>query len=360
MSAVWPYDNRERVADNEALPLRPFSCLLLMPFEKRFDQLAKLIYDRVDIVLRESGLWQSPMLPVIERLDWVVSSEIIQQEIWSKIAVADMVFCDITGYNPNVMFEAGVCAAWKPSVKVVFIKDRFFKQEPAFDIAPKRYTEYELTSDGIPRFQEKVAKLTQQALIRYPDCEGDVVRIGLPLELDFANGTDDPRLYTPPLAHRRVVGGALEFGSTASFGHSWASLGKRRFRNFSLNFSARFVNLQREDGFIGVGLRSQHFLANYSHLLCLHGNGGIRITQPNEKPPHFYTHRGIRKSAKIDPNEYHEFSVSFDSSELRVRVDDVKRTFKVAKMPKVLGPGLIRLQSSLAWMAVSRLKLTSS
>jgi len=38
---------------------------------------------------------------------------VIQQEIWREIEEADLIFCDITGYNPNVMFEAGACAAWK-------------------------------------------------------------------------------------------------------------------------------------------------------------------------------------------------------------------------------------------------------
>ncbi len=49
----------------------------------------------------------------VDRLDWLTSTGIIHSEIWQKIIEADLIFVDITGYNPNVMFELGVVSAWK-------------------------------------------------------------------------------------------------------------------------------------------------------------------------------------------------------------------------------------------------------
>jgi hypothetical protein len=147
--------------------------------------------------------------------------------VWYEILQADLVFCDITGYNANVMFEAGVCAGWKRIEQIVFIRDRFYRGQSPFDMAPIRYTEYELTSNGIGEFRRKVQQLVTQALIAFPDSEGTAEPITLPLHIDFSNGTDDPRIYTPPFAHRRVFNRALEFGSLSHFSHSWASIGKR-------------------------------------------------------------------------------------------------------------------------------------
>ena len=356
MSEVWPLDVKHRLSRSVMDAIRPFKCVLLMPVEGRFNLVAELIEMTVSNVVKGFPGMEKPN---INRLDWVTSTGVIQQEIWKEIAEADLIFCDITGYNPNVMFESGVCAAWKELKQVVFIKDHFFKQQSAFDIAPIRYTEYELTSDGIRNFQEKLAKLTQDALIGFPDRQGNSPSIQLPLEIDFKDNQDDFRIYTPPFAHRRVIEGALEFGSSGSFPHSWASIGKEMFLNFSLEFSARFSNPLGENPFIGVGLRSQHYYANYAHMLYLGRKGIIVVTEPNEDPPNFYKDNIIRQDTQIDLSAYHLFRVVFNESILSIQLDDFAHTFQVAEMKKVFGPGLIRFQSSKTWMAINQLKVTN-
>ena len=235
MSEVWPLDAKRRIERTASDAIRPFKCLLLMPFDARFNQVAHIIQSTATQVLQgfADGLGLVP--PVIQRLDWVNTTGVIQQQIWQEILQSDLIFCDITGYNTNVIFECGVCAAWKDMRHVVFIKDRFFKQPSAFDIAPFRYIEYELTSEGTPPFQQKIANLIQDVLISYPDEQGAPAEINAPLRLSFQSNEDDMRIYTPPFAHRRVVDGTLEFGSIGFFPHSWASVGKRQFLNFSLD-----------------------------------------------------------------------------------------------------------------------------
>jgi hypothetical protein len=150
--------------------------------------------------------------------------------------------------------------------------------------------------------------------------------------------------------------GALEFGSLVDFGHSWASIGKHQFRNFSLRFKARFSNPQPESGaWIGVGFRSQHFFANFAHMLYLKTDGSIILVEPNESSQNLYVDKPLRPADnKFDVNTKldHEFRVSFDERNLQVGIDDFNKSFYVADLPKVLGAGLIRFQSAASWMAL--------
>lgn len=364
MSEVWPFEVKNKLIGATRDAIRPFKCLLLMPFEGRFDQVAELIESTVSEVAKQLtkddvlGTQLSPSVN-IKRLDWITSSGVIQYEIWQEIDEADLIFCDITGYNPNVMFESGVCAAWKEMKHVVFIKDRFFKQQSAFDIAPIRYTEYQLTSEGKLPFQRKVEKLTQDVLIGFPDRQVSTTKIQLPFEREFKDNHDDLRLYTPPLAHRRVIDGALEFGSPRFYAHSWASIGKEMFLNFSLQFSARFSNPVSDSAYIGVGLRSQHYYSNFAHLLYLHRNGRIVLHEPVDN----LADRGhdiLREQMQIDLVGYHHFRIVFNEAVLSIQVDDFSHTSQVAKMKKVFGPGLIRFQVYGSWMAINQVKVTNS
>jgi len=354
MSELWPLDVRSRLKTGPSDPIRPFRCVLLMPFEPRFDTVASVIKSTVEAVIQGipgSGFGDAPR---IDRLDWVTSSGVIQREIWEKVYDADLVFCDVTGYNANVMFEVGVCAAWKKINQVVLIRDRFYKGQSPFDMAPIRYTEYELTSDGIDAFKEKTAHLVRDAVIAFPDSRGHAERLTLPVRIDFREGRDDPRIYTPPLSHRRILNDELEFGSRSFFSHSWASLGKHQFLNFSLRFKARFSQ-PLAGAWIGVGLRSQHFFANFAHLIYLGRDGSIMLTQPNEQPPQFYSDEKLRGPVSINLDDDHTFAARIDSKVLSIEVDDFKANVEIAKMPKVLGAGLIRLQSAQSWMALSEI-----
>ena len=359
MSEIWPFDVKARFSSGAIDAIRPFKCTLLMPFERRFNQVAEIIRSTVSEMVEDFAKNFGMEVPVIKRLDWVTSSGVIQQEIWQEIAEADLVFCDITGYNPNVMFESGVCAAWKEMGQVVFIKDHFFRQQSAFDIAPIRYTEYELTSDGMQSFRSKVARLTMDVLIGFPDRQGSSPSTLLPLEIDFKDNQDDLRIYTPPFAHRRVIDGALEFGSRGFFAHSWASIGKESFLNFTLEFSARFSNSLPHPAYIGVGLRSQHYYANFAHILYLNRDGSIVITEPNEETPNFYEDTVLRQTTPIDLVADHRFRVVFNESILSVEVDDFSHTLQVPQMKKVFGPGLIRFQAARSWMAIKHVKVTN-
>jgi hypothetical protein len=330
-----------------------------MPFDKSFDDIAALIHETTNIVFEQFRDFFE--LPQVDRLDWHTSSGAIQQQIWQRIAEADLVVCDLTGYNANVMLESGVTAAWKTASQVIFIRDRAAPavQSP-FDIMPMRYFEYERSSyTGIRAFQQKLAALIREAFINFPDgVTMDHRPIPDEYRQDFSSGLDDLSLLTAPFAHRRIKDGALEFGSLWNFPHSWATIGKRHFYEFALEFTATFRNpLQGSTPYVGVGVRSQHYYANFAHILYLNSEGLIVITEPNENPPKFYEDNILRGPTSIDPSADHTFSMTFDQKVLEVTVDDFKKSFPVAGMNKAFGPGLIRFQAYRTWMGLRSLNL---
>ena len=357
MSEVWPLDAKLRLERAASDAIRPFKCLLLMPFESRFNQVADVIHKTATESLKQLPDTLGILPPEITRLDWVSTSGVIQQQIWQEILTADIIFCDITGYNTNVIFECGVCAAWRDIRNVVFIKDRFFKQPSAFDLAPIRYVEYEMTSEGVLPFVQKIQSLIRDVLIAYPDGQGTAGNISVPFKLSFDSNFDDLRIYTPPFAHRRIIEETLEFGSIYNFPHSWASVGKKSFLNFSVEFTAKFSNPLNDTSYIGIGLRSQHYWAHLGHILYLTKDGRIIITQPNESPPNYYKDILLRDKTKINVNDYYRFGVKFDSKKLSIKINDFKKDFNIKDMPKVFGAGLIRFQSYLTWMRLREINV---
>lgn len=75
------------------------------------------------------------------RADLVSASNYIIIDILQKIVDSDMVICDLSGRNPNVLYELGVRQAF--NLPTVLIKDS--KTPKIFDIQGLRYTEYSHT-----------------------------------------------------------------------------------------------------------------------------------------------------------------------------------------------------------------------
>ncbi|MFH1232114.1 MAG: hypothetical protein V1709_11540 [Planctomycetota bacterium] len=319
MSEVWPFDTKKKHQTINIDRIREFKCLLLMPFDKRFDGVADLIKKVIEISFKDF-----PSGYVIERLDWVTSAGTIQSEIWQKIIESDLIFCDITGFNPNVMFELGVAAGWKDKYKVVLLKDKYNKMQAPFDILPSRYIEYEMVSDKIKDFANEILKLVGTALISFPDEQIDIPPIKFPLEIDFNDKTDDLRIYTPPMAHRLIKDGYFEFGALYDYASSWASIGREIILNSQVEIVAKFGMRrdQQQSGFIGIALRSSHFYANYEHLIYLNTEGKIIVTQPNETPPKFYEDKTLRNTTNIDFTKDYTFNIKFDNKELLIKIDD--------------------------------------
>ena len=103
--------------------------------------------------------WEEVKLTLMEFLedDYDVNlvsygTGIIQTEILNSIFNSDIVICDISGSNPNVMFELGLRIALNKRVLVIYDNSKNTNKGVPFDINAIPYLEY---SEDLNRFQMK-------------------------------------------------------------------------------------------------------------------------------------------------------------------------------------------------------------
>lgn len=124
-------------------------CFVLMPFRPKLNE----IYQRV-------------IKPTIEslderfscvRADEIYSTKPIVGDIWEYIQKAEVIVADLTGRNPNVLYELGLChALWK---KVILLAQRL--DDIPFDLKHFRVIIYEHTLEGA----DILSKELRQAII---------------------------------------------------------------------------------------------------------------------------------------------------------------------------------------------------
>ncbi|WIV25632.1 hypothetical protein QN085_08570 [Pseudomonas sp. M2(2023)] len=90
-----------------------------------------------------------------QRADFVAASNYIIIDILKKIIESDIVICDLSGRNPNVLYELGVRQAF--NLPTVLIKDTITSR--IFDIQGLRTTEYSHTL-RIDEVQADISKIT--------------------------------------------------------------------------------------------------------------------------------------------------------------------------------------------------------
>ena len=111
------------------------TCFVVMPISD-MDDYEKGHFTRVYSHLIRPACERSGFTPI--RADDVASSNYIVIDILSKIIESDLVICDLSGKNPNVLYELGIRQAF--NLPTVLIKD--IKTNRIFDIQGLRYTEY--------------------------------------------------------------------------------------------------------------------------------------------------------------------------------------------------------------------------
>lgn len=89
------------------------------------------------------------------RADETKQSNLIQLDILQKLLDSPMAICDLSGANPNVMFELALRQAFDKPVALI----QEVGNKPIFDIGPLRYTEYrrERLYDEVKEDQVRVA-----------------------------------------------------------------------------------------------------------------------------------------------------------------------------------------------------------
>ena len=118
--------------------------LVLMPFA---EELRPLYADHMKVVAERLKL-------TIARADDFFTTEHIVEEIWSAIALSEIVIANCTGRNPNVFYEIGLARAI--GVPVILITRS--SDDVPFDLRQRRYIHYEFTPRGMKAFEEALKK----------------------------------------------------------------------------------------------------------------------------------------------------------------------------------------------------------
>lgn len=127
-------------------------CFIIMPIAD-MDGYDSKHFNRVYNHLIKPACEDAGFTPI--RADDIASSNYIIIDILEKILDSDIVICDLSGRNPNVMYELGIRQAFdRPTV---LIKDT--KTSNIFDIQGLRYTEYEqsLRVDTVEKEIKKIS-----------------------------------------------------------------------------------------------------------------------------------------------------------------------------------------------------------
>jgi hypothetical protein len=129
---------------------------VLMPFK---DDLTRIYVSIVKPVVKENGL------DCLRAADYKTARAIIQ-DIWYVICESRLVIADMTGLNPNVMYELGIAHAVGKNTIIIHQKKQDI-QFP-FELAHIRRIEYEDTAEGGKILERELNKTLRSVLKQQP------------------------------------------------------------------------------------------------------------------------------------------------------------------------------------------------
>lgn len=141
------------------------TCFVIMPIAD-MDGYETGHFSRVYNHIIKPSCEKSGFKPI--RADNVTSSNFIVLDILRKIVECDLAICDLSGRNPNVMYELGLRQAFNK--KTVLIKDN--KTISPFDVQAFRYCEYD-------------------SLLRIDNAHKNVNALSLAIESTYKNDIND-------------------------------------------------------------------------------------------------------------------------------------------------------------------------
>ncbi|MGY2799850.1 hypothetical protein ACVWV0_004026 [Ewingella americana] len=135
-------------------------------------------FNRVYLHIIKPACEQAGFTPI--RADDINSSNMIVVDILKKIIDSDLAICDLSGRNPNVLYELGLRQAFNK--KTVLIKDN--KTENIFDVQGFRYAQYD-SSLRIDNVKNEITKFSA-ALKDTFEATGDINSIVQLLQIEPA------------------------------------------------------------------------------------------------------------------------------------------------------------------------------
>lgn len=122
--------------------IRKDHCFYLCPFREPFNT---IYTDHVIPAVQEVDF-------SIERADDIFGTQPIIEDIWEAINAAAIILADVTGRNPNVMYEVGIAhTVGKPVVLITQAMD-----DVPFDLKHYRCITYDYTPRGCKELEAKI------------------------------------------------------------------------------------------------------------------------------------------------------------------------------------------------------------
>ena len=142
-------DERPRLFNVEQWPLPILDHIaVMMPFAKEFDP----VYEAIKSVC------QSQRLDTL-RVDEIYGPTQIMDDVFSTIAQSKLVISDLTGRNPNVLYETGLAHALSRDV-IMIVQDN---RDVPFDLGHIRHIPYLPNQEGLERLKESLSESIQAA-----------------------------------------------------------------------------------------------------------------------------------------------------------------------------------------------------
>lgn len=191
---------------------------VIMPFHEDFDDVYHIIKDSANQVSRDRSVSIDTL-----RADEITEPGRISTQVTESIRTADLIIADITGNNPNVMYELGFAHALD---KTVVLLTQSVKDSP-FDVKDFRQVTYErskLLRDCRPRLMSAISSVVG---IETAQSTRDTPPVSSTLDATRVDAGVVRRPGTKLVAELQEIHLELEFSNHATDAGQTARLGKR-------------------------------------------------------------------------------------------------------------------------------------
>lgn len=130
---------------------RPLSILghvaVMMPFHANFNS----VYEEIKVSCKELRL-------EAKRVDEIYKPGKVMDDIYALIAQSRVVICDLTGRNPNVLYEVGLAHALSREVIIVVQNE----EDVPFDLRQFRFFKYSQDIEGLKALRTNLKRAIQE------------------------------------------------------------------------------------------------------------------------------------------------------------------------------------------------------
>jgi len=345
LSSVWPADYLKAPKEIDRKHGNHLIVFLISPFEPKdcYNELLNFC----NYVCSEIGKRFGAEIECI-RADSLSKPGTIHSDIWNYIQMADAIIADVSDQNGNVMLELGVAASFRDQNKIIIIRDEESDKNFLFDISPSRHFMYKRSIFGDFLFRQRLSRALEYSLAPAPYIASELSNLSFPINIDFQVDYSNI-LIAPPNAHQRITDEGFEFGSFYIFRYSWITLGQLILKDIKINTQIKFSELKEQtkigENWVGVMFRSQHFFADYGHLIYVKSDGSIRHTQPISEFAKHHEDPLIGQIRKFDISIWININLAFDKKGVSGKINDIDIDIPTSKMPFVYNAGLLRIQT---------------